>query len=86
MQYASRLVPKVKKKKYRSYGKHQWYSTGKSTQRRSDWDFIRSYNPRYKLRAKENVVHNSFGRGSVHYSIGMISEVLHQFMMVIPTG
>jgi hypothetical protein len=51
-----------------------------------DIDFIHNYNPRYKLRAKENVIHDSFGRGSIRHSIGMTGEIIHQFMMVTPAG
>jgi hypothetical protein len=49
-------------------------------------DYIHNYNPRYKLRVEENIVHDSFGRSSVRHSIDMIGEILHQFMMVIPTS
>jgi hypothetical protein len=35
---------------------------------------------------EENIVHDSFDRGSIRHSIGMTGEILHQFMMVIPTS
>jgi hypothetical protein len=41
------------------------------------------YDPRYKLRAEENVVHDSFSWGVVHHDIGSSFEVRHQVMVLI---
>ena len=85
MWYALPIVQK-EKEKYKSWKKHQWHSqsqTGRSTQRKSTVLFR---GPKYKLRAEENIVHDSFDQGSIRHSISMTGEILHQFMMVIPTG
>ena len=48
--------------------------------------FIHDRDPKYKVRAKENVVHDSLGRRSVHHSIRMTNEGLHQLVMIIAAG
>lgn len=40
---------------------------------------------KYKLRTKENVVHDPFGRSDVRHGIDMPGKVPHQFMLVITT-
>ena len=41
------------------------------------------FTPKYKLRAKENVVHDSFGRRSIRHGVGSPFKICHQVMVVI---
>ena len=62
MRYASPIV-----QKYKRYINHTKVSSREhphkteKTQGRLIEDFIQNHNPRYKLRAEENIVHDSFG-------------------------
>ena len=48
--------------------------------------FIHDRDPKYKLRAEENVVHDCFNRRSICHSICVPGEGLHQLMMIITAG
>ena len=42
--------------------------------------------PKYKLRAKQNVIHDSFGQRSIRHGVCVHGEVLHQIMMIVAAG
>lgn len=45
--------------------------------------FIHQTTPSYKLRAKEDVVHDCLGQGCCSDGVGGSGEVLHQFLIVL---
>ena len=47
--------------------------------------FIHNHDPKYKLRAKENVVHDSFGRRGICHGIGNPFKIRNQVMVVVAT-
>ena len=69
-----------------SVAKHSYRIKQRKKYRGNPLSFIHSWDPRYKLLADENIVYDSFSRRSIHHSISVPGEVLHQLMMVIATG
>ena len=69
-----------------SVAKHSYRIKQRKKYRGNPLSFIHSWDPRYKLLADENIVYDSFSRRSIHHSISVPGEVLHQLMMVVAAG
>ena len=69
-----------------SVAKHSHRIKQRDKHRGNRLSFIHDWDPKYKLRAKENVVHDSFGRGSIRHSINMPSKVFHKLVVIVATS
>ena len=91
MRHASPIVQKIKKKIQVTWrlirrnidGRIEKYSHGfKHEQINKDLHLF-IVTPKYKLRAKENIVHDSFGQKTVRHSIGSPFKIHHQVMVAV---